>query len=320
MNSRRAGWVLAGLMYLCSGAGLALSSEQGSNANTQAVAPLKEYRLWYRNYDSRQVYALVSLALEKTPEYGSFRIIRSPEMAQGRAVRELERQQSSLVDIANVATSIEREDSLLAIPIPIDGGLLGFRVCVVLDESLPQFEDIRSLLDLQKAGIRIGQGAHWPDAAILQANGIPVVTHSRYEILFRMLENQRFECFARGVSEVLFDLELEGNPDLVIEPNLLLAYAMPSYFFVSKHDHETAQRIQLGMERAIKDGSFGEYLDRFYGRALSELALEERTLLVMANPFLSEESGTVGRHTLRNLRRRILLLSRPEASVSNLKP
>ncbi|MCL7944631.1 hypothetical protein [Marinobacter sp. ATCH36] len=297
-----------------------MSSESIASYNSQVPAPVTDYRLWYRNYDSPPVRALVSLALEKTPEYGTFNITRSPEMAQGRVIRELEQRQSPLVDIANVATSIEREDSLLAIPIPIDGGLLGFRVCVVLEQSLPEFEGIRSILDFQRAGIRIGQGAHWPDTPILQANGIPVVTHSRYEILFRMLENQRFECFARGVSEVLFDLELEGNPDLVIEPHLLLAYAMPSYFFVSKHDHEIAQRLQLGMERAIEDGSFGEYLDHFYGRALRELALEERTVLVLGNPFLTEESGTVGRHALRNLRRRILLLSRPEASASDLEP
>ncbi|KPQ01555.1 hypothetical protein [Marinobacter sp. HL-58] len=318
MSSGRARWLLAGLMYF--GAGIVLFADQPANAASQAADAVKEYRLWYRNYDSPPVRALVSLAFDKTPEYGPYTVSRSPEMPQGRVIRELEQQRSSLVDIANVATSNEREDNLLAIPIPIDGGLLGFRVCVVLKESLPMFEGIRTIRDFQKAGIRIGQGAHWPDTPILEVNGIPVITHSRYEILFRMLENQRFECFARGVSEVLFDLELEDNPDLVIEPDILLAYAMPSYFFVSKHDHETAQRLQLGMERAIEDGSFGEYLDHFYGRALRELALEERTVLVLANPYLTDESGTIGRYTLRNLRQRILLLSRPEAPASDPEP
>ncbi|HEY9120253.1 MAG TPA: hypothetical protein VIN33_10880, partial [Marinobacter sp.] len=194
-------------------------------------------------------------------------------MPQGRVVRELEQQGSTLVDLANLATSNEREDILRAIPLPIDGGLLGFRVCVVMQETLPMFDDINSISDLRTAGIRIGQGTHWPDTAILEANGVTVVTHSRYEILFRMLENHRFECFARGVSEVLFDLKLHDNSSFVIEPDLLLAYPMPSYFFVSRRDHETAQRLQLGMERAIHDGSFGRYLDYFYGRAIKELAL-----------------------------------------------
>lgn len=316
MSPGRTGWwLVAGLACLYSGASIAMSPDQAV-----ASIPEKEYRLWYRNYDSPPIRALVSLAFEKTPEYGPFTISRSPEMAQGRVIRELEEQQSSLVDIANVATSNERENNLRAIPLPIDGGLLGFRVCVVLRETLPLFEGVKNIADLRDAGIRIGQGTHWPDTPILQVNGISVITHSRYEILFRMLENKRFECFARGASEVLFDLELEGNMDLVIEPDLLIAYPMPSYFFVSRNDHETAQRLQLGMERAIHDGSFGRYLDHFYGRAMKELKLEKRTILVLINPFLSEESWTIGRHTLRDLRRRIRFLSSSAEPASDLEP
>jgi len=313
MKVRRArGWLSALALFLVC-PGTSVSSEYLSG-ETQA----KEYRLWYRNYDSPPIRALVALAFDKTPEYGSYRITRTPEMAQGRVVRELERQQSELVDLANVATSSQREESLQAIPIPIDGGLLGLRVCVVLKESLPRFMGIRSLGDLQESGIRIGQGAHWPDSSILQANGVSVVTHSRYEILFRMLENHRFECFARGVNEVLFDLELENNEDFVIEPNLLLAYPMPSYFFVNRHDHETAHRLQLGMERAIFDGSFGAYLNQYYGQSIDELNLHSRNVLVLENPYLTDESRAIGTRTLLELRRRIQILSAPQkTSYSN---
>ncbi|MEP1215740.1 MAG: hypothetical protein ABJM11_14405 [Marinobacter sp.] len=319
MKSGLAGWILIGLIYGCSGAGLVLSAEHPTAGLASAPA-VTEYRLWYRSYDSPPIRALVALAFQKTPEYGPFNISRSPEMAQGRVVRELEQPGSALVDIANVATSDEREASLRAIPVPIDGGLLGFRVCVVMQESLSMFEGINSISDLQEAGIRIGQGSHWPDTAVLEANGVTVITHSRYEILFRMLENHRFECFARGVSEVLFDLELQGNMDLVIEPDLLIAYPMPSYFFVSRRNHETAHRLQLGMERAIHDGSFGRYLDHFYGRAMKELHLEERKVLVLNNPYLTEESWSIGRHTLRKLQQRIRILSPPDETGSDFEP
>lgn len=306
MKGRRVhGWLPALALLLvgpCIGA-----PEDDSAQETEAT----EYRLWYRNYDSPPIRALVALAFDKTPEYGPYQITRTPEMAQGRVIRELERQQSELVDLANVATSSQREEKLKAVPIPIDGGLLGLRVCVVLKESLPMFKGIRSLGDIQEAGIRIGQGTHWPDSSILQVNGINVVTHSRYEILFRMLESHRFECFARGVSEVLFDLELEDNADLVIEPDLLLTYPMPSYFFVNRNDPETAHRLQLGMERAIFDGSFGEYLDQYYGRAIDELNLSTRNMLALDNPYLTNESWAIGSRTLRDLQRRIQLLSSP---------
>lgn len=263
------------------------------------------FLLWYRNYDSPQVRALVELAFEKTPEYGSYILERSPEMSQGRALLELRNNDSSLVDIANVASDSEREKELTAIPIPIDGGLLGLRVCVVRRDDLPKFAGIESIEDLSDRDIRIGQGTHWPDTSILQVNGIKVVTHSRYEILFRMLDNNRFECFARGVSEVIYDLRLQDNPDYIIELDLLLAYAMPSYFFVGNGKQEIAHRLQLGMERAIKDGSFADYLDRFYGQAINVLNLGSRRMLVLDNPFLSRDSWSVGKRTLQNLQDRI---------------
>lgn len=64
--------------------------------------------LWYRNYDNPAVLAALSLAFDKTPEYGPYKIERSPEMVQGRAMLELEKEGNQLVTIANVATSPER--------------------------------------------------------------------------------------------------------------------------------------------------------------------------------------------------------------------
>ncbi|WP_370385347.1 hypothetical protein [Marinobacter salsuginis] len=281
-----------------------------TSTSSQTEVASRDYVLWYRNYDSPAIRALVELALKKTPEYGDSRVIRSEELSQGRVLRELADGQSRLVDIANVATSIEREEFLTAIPFPVDGGLLGFRVCVVLPESLPKFAGIKNLEDLRARQIWIGQGSHWPDTPVLEANGIPVVTHSRYEILFGMLRNERFDCFARGVSEVLYDLEMEQDPNLVIEPNLLIAYPMPSYLFVGPNDQETAHRLQLGIERAIHDGSFSEFLRRYYSRAVKELNLSQRRVIALENPFLSEESRYIGRSTLENLRRRLEVLSR----------
>lgn len=279
-----------------------------SEAVPQITESHRSFILWYRNYDNPAIRSLVELALNKTPEYGSFDLVRSEELSQGRVLRELANSNNRLVDIANVATSAEREAFLNPVPLPVDGGLLGFRVCLVLPKNLPMFENIGDVEDIQRNNIRIGQGAHWPDTPILEANGITVITHTRYEILFGMLRNERFECFARGISEVMYDLELNNGSDLVIEPNLLLAYPMPSYLFVAPDDEVAAHRLQLGLERAIKDGSFAVYLKTWFGRAVAELRLERRTVLTLENPYLSEESMYVGRHTLENLRRRLEFL------------
>jgi len=279
-----------------------------SETVSQALESHRSFILWYRNYDNPAIRSLVELALNKTPEYGSFDLVRSEELSQGRVLRELAKSNNHLVDIANVATSAEREAFLNPVPLPVDGGLLGFRVCLVLPKNLSLFENINGVKDIQQNNIRIGQGAHWPDTPILEANGISVITHTRYEILFGMLRNERFECFARGISEVMYDLEFNNADDLVIEPNLLLAYPMPSYLFVAPDDEVAAHRLQLGMERAIKDGSFAVYLKTWFGRAVAELGLERRKILTLENRYLSEESMYVGRHTLENLRRRLELL------------
>jgi hypothetical protein len=301
MNYRHRGAALA--------LALALQASVPALASDKEVAradhPDNRFLLWYRNYDSPPVRALVALAFKKTPEYGPFVLARSAEMSQERALRELENRESALVDIANVASNVTREKELTVIPLPIDGGLLGLRVCVVRRDDLRKFRGIQLVEDLSERHIRIGQGTHWPDTAILQVNGIEVVTHSRYEILFRMLDSDRFECFARGVSEVLYDLRLVNNPEYIIEPDLLMAYAMPSYFFVGNHDQIMAYRLQLGIDRAIKDGSFADHLDRYYGRAIEELNLGERQILVLDNPYLSEESWKVGQRTLDDLKDRI---------------
>lgn len=290
-----------------------LPSVISANPSAEIPSPAKQphtepdpevYRLWYRNFDSPPILSLLTLALSKTPEYGLFTIERSVEMGQGRALLEL-RGRSRLIDIANVATTPDRERNLYAIPIPIDGGLLGYRVCVINKSHAHRFRGITSIDEMTDRGLRIGQGSHWPDTEILRANGAHVITHARFEQLFDMLLNERFDCFARGVSEVLFDLEVTRHDQLMIEPDLLLAYPMPSYFFVGPEDHATAQRIQLGIERAIADGSFAEFIEQFYGYPLEVLNLGDRTLIELTNPFISDEYEDQGKRTMKRLIQRL---------------
>ncbi|PAV26407.1 hypothetical protein [Tamilnaduibacter salinus] len=245
----------------------------------------QEVILWYRNYDMPSIHALLRLAFDKTPEYGPVRIIRSAEMNQGRALRELRKDSSDVIHLANVASTPERESQLRAIPIPIDGGLLGYRVCLIKPENQPLFEEVRTLGDLRESSIRFGQGQHWPDTKILRANGLEVITSSRFNSLYRMLESDRFECFARGVSEVLFDLEKERTSGLVVENHLMLTYDMPNFFFLSESNVALGHRIQIGLERAILDGSFAVFFDRYFTRAIRALKLGDRRVLRLGNPW-----------------------------------
>ncbi len=263
--------------------------------------------LWYRNYDSPAIRGLLELALNKTPEYGPYHLVRSQEMNQGRALREMARDNRKAVQVANVATTPDREDNMLAVQIPIDGGLLGYRVCVTTPQMLDRFEGVERLADVRERHIRFGQGRHWPDTRVLEANGLDVVTHTRFETLFEMLDSGRFECFARGVSEVVYDLKLQKDPRFVVEPTLMFTYTMPSYFFVGSGDYPLAVRIQLGLERSIADGSFVEYLNRYFTEPLEALNLTGRRVFHLGNPWLPGGAYGISKDVLQNMKVQIQL-------------
>lgn len=246
-------------------------------------------RLWHRNYESPSVRAIVQLALDKTPEYGEVTLKPSPPMPQGRALRQLTAGQHHTITIANVATSTQREEQLLPIAIPFDRGLLGFRVCLIRKSEQERFSDIRSAQDFRARGLLIGQGSHWPDRFVLQANGFDVVNTPQFNNLFPMLERGRFDCFMRGAGEVLIDLEQYGSEAIKVEEELLFVYEMPSYLFVAPNNNALAQRLELGLRRAVEDSSFDAYFDQYFQTAIDTLNLNERRVIQLDNPFLDYE-------------------------------
>jgi hypothetical protein len=81
--------------------------------------------------------------------------------------------------------------------LPIDKGLLGYRMFLVREADLPRFATVRTLDDLRK--LRVGQGKDWIDVPILRKAGFPVVEGTSYPGLFAMLAAGRFD-FSRAAS------------------------------------------------------------------------------------------------------------------------
>lgn len=245
---------------------------------------------WYRNFDNHASYDLLDLALKKTEDFkGPAKIVRTPYMTQGRAVVELESGHRNLIRLINVVGDETREQNMIPIRIATDGGLVGMRVCIIRRDDQERFRNIRSHKDIVDNGIVFGQGVHWPDTRILESNSFPVVTSARFENLYKMLKEKRFNCFLRGANEAQEDLNQYVGNDLMIEPGLLFAYPSASFFFVSKDDKKLAARVELGLRRAIADGSFGEHVQRYYSSAVSDLQLQKRRIIRLNNPLLSDE-------------------------------
>lgn len=256
--------------------------------STWLSAAEQPIRAWGQMLDhpNPMVMKLLIRALELTAsEYGDYHFVRSSEMEQGRAIRAL---QSGGMDIAVFAPNLERERTLLPVPIPVDKGLLGWRVCMIMPDRQQNFLKISSLNDWRESGLIIGQLNTWPDTEILRANKLLVEETAIYENLFKMLSKGRFDCFLRSVIEV--EDEFKKHPDFIIESHLLFYYPLPLLYFVTPSNPQLAQRVQIGLTRLIELGEYDRIIEQEVTGVVERLGLEQRRVIELKNdnltPFL----------------------------------
>ena len=274
--------IMANLIFFIVGFFLLLTNSMATETT--------EVQLWHRNYDAQQTRDLLQLAFKETEEeLGPVILTRANPMSQKRALAALIQQKSELLDVMNVVVDDEREDELHAIRVVSDEGLIGYRVCLIHQRNKERFANIRGHLDISNQKIIFGQGAHWPDTRILKQNSLEVMTSVHYESLFSMLMAGRFHCFLRGANEAYDDLKRHPYDGLIIEPNLLFTYPSTSTFFTSKSNPALAARIELGIRRAILDGSFSNYFRKTYEKDLKKLNLKNRRIIRLNNPYISDE-------------------------------
>ncbi len=233
--------------------------------------------------DRRYDYAmqLLQLALSKT---GTAYRIAPAEIAMNQERQVLEIEAGRTIDVGPIPSSADREARLLPIRIPINKGVLGWRLGLIRKGDQGLIAGVNTLNDLK--GVRLAQGQEWPDTQILRANGIDVITAPRYEGLFKMLAGKRFDYFPRSVMEI-WDEQAINADTLEVEPHLALHYFYDAYFMVNRHNTRLAQDIREGLERAIADGSFDKLFQQYYGERLRKAHLETRTVIELRNPLLT---------------------------------
>jgi hypothetical protein len=207
-------------------------------------------------------------------------------MQQGRALKQLE--EGAGIDVFWSMTSKQRERDLLAIRIPIDKGLLGWRVFLINTKNRLQFEQVGSLDQLKS--FAAGQGHDWPDTEILQANGLTVRSSFSYDSLFKMLQSGRFDYFPRSIEEIWGEEKSHPDMDLEIEQNIVLQYPAAKYFFVNKRNTSLASALETGLRAAIRDGTFEQLFTKYNGALISRAKLQSRKLFKLKNPLLPPET------------------------------
>jgi hypothetical protein len=206
-------------------------------------------------------------------------------MNQERQVVELEAGRT--IDVGPIPSSAEREARLLPIRIPINKGMLGWRLGLIRKGDKGRIAGVSTLDDLKR--VRLAQGQEWPDTHILRANGIDVITAPKYEGLFKMLVGKRFDYFPRSVMEI-WDEQAINDATLEVEPHLALHYFYDAYFMVNRKNTKLAQDIRDGLEKAVADGSFDKLFQQYYGERLRKARLETRTVIELRNPLLTPET------------------------------
>ena len=183
------------------------------------------------------------------------------------------------VDVFWGPTTSQLEQDFRAVRVPLDKGILGWRLLLINRDDAKRFASIDSLAQLQT--LRAGQAAEWSDTQVLRDNGLSVITAPQYRNLLTMLVARRFDYFPRGIVEIVD--EARQHPELAIEAHLALHYPVCTYFFVAQDNEPLAKQIESGLLRARADGSFDKLFERYNAAALHLAGLDQRRILQMRN-------------------------------------
>ncbi len=237
---------------------------------------------------------LLELALDKTTKkYGKYDLnIQYRDVTRKRLISYLAEGSPDL-DVIWTGTTIEREKIMLPIRIPLLKGLKGCRLLLINKDKKDVFSKIKSVNELKK--MTAIQGIDWPDTEILTANNFKVETTVVYEGMFKMLNLQRVDYFPRAINEPFEELKARPNLNLMIEPSIMLYYPAPNFFFVNIKKTELKNRIEEGLNMAIKDGSFDKlfYNHPSNSQIFKKINFKKMKIFKLNNPFLTKETREI---------------------------
>ena len=237
------------------------------------------------------VWRVMRTALDRTvPAYGPYVMGPATTMKEARRIWTLEHD-TGAITLSLFPARADLEGKLIAVRIPVDLGLLGYRVLLIRDGDQPRFDKIASLADL--SAISFGLVQDWDDVAIMQNAGLTVIKGGAFDGIFKMVSAGRADAFSRGVSEVLPELDRRRGElsNLRIEQHLLLHYPLPHYFFFPKtaRGRRNAERLRAGLESMVADGTLRAMFEAEFGAAIAQLDVAHRKVIELSNPLLAPD-------------------------------
>lgn len=228
---------------------------------------------------------LMQLALQHGPRRYELHPTRT-EMVQSRALLELASPRPGL-DVFWTMNDAQREDALLPIRIPLERGLIGWRLLLVRRADAQAYAPL-TLPALARR--QAGQMNDWPDTRILRANGLAVQTSSHYQGLFEMLAQGRIDYFPRSILEIDAELQAYGEGRLAVASGLMLHYPAALYLYVRPSRPQLAADLTLGLEALVANGTLERLARRQFGAMLARHQVAQRRVLRLHNPLLGQHT------------------------------
>lgn len=179
----------------------------------------------------------------------------------------------------------ERDSSYVSIPHALTNGLIGQRIFLIPKGDEAAFAGIKTLRDLQASGKIAGLGAGWFDTLIWSENKLPFVAqHGDWKRIYSMMASKArgIDYFPRGATEIM--AEAQDNPDLAIEPNLVLAYPRDFVFYLAQSHADLRPAIEGALKRAQKSGLQRKLIETYLGPSVAALHLAKRTRILLQDP------------------------------------
>lgn len=204
-----------------------------------------------------------------------------------RKIRSL--QQGKLIDVLMLAATKERLENLMAIEVPIQFGFQGLRILLTTKDKQSQLSQIKSLKELRrKIGVFVNG---WADSKVYNSNDMPMILATQKENAYAMLAKRRVDYFPRSAAEVLINYNeyIDKYPNFVVEPELMLYYPFPVYFFINKENTELARVLSNGLSKAKNNGEMKRIFMQHHGDMIKSLGLQDRTIIKLRNTNLSNK-------------------------------
>lgn len=233
--------------------------------------------------------ALLRLALAKTEFlYGGFSVEHVNTLYSSDRLRAMLVANQG-IDVMWSTVTFRREREMRSIGNDIFRGLSSYRRLLVRKAELDEFENIKSIDDLQH--YQVGVGTQWSDRDIFAYNNLPLIAGTRLDLLAFMMVAGRFDYLVRGLHEYEYDLSNFSGEQIKFVDNLMLHYCQPVKFFVNKNNYRIIDRLSLGLALVEADGSADALFEHVPAlvRARSSLKNFSGRLISLDNPQCAGE-------------------------------